>query len=88
MLLAQDCKKEEELMFERRTALTVMRVQNLINRDPGCIILGEELGKPPQSGSGNMKKAKLVFKGNKINRKFVTLSQTHFRWFDSIESFN
>lgn len=40
-------------MFERRTALTVMRIQNLIQRRPGCIVLSGQIFKPSNQGSFN-----------------------------------
>ena len=41
MLLAQDAEEEKDLLIERRTALVVLRVQNVINKSPRAIVLKE-----------------------------------------------
>ena len=41
MLLAQDAEEEKDLLIERRTALVVLRVQNMINKNPRAVVLNE-----------------------------------------------
>ena len=45
MLLAQNCDKEGNLMNERRTALTVQRIQDQIDYKPNSIIYAESIYK-------------------------------------------
>ena len=45
MLLAQDTTQESDLMYERRNALVVLRVQNQINLNPRSLVLKEVLYK-------------------------------------------
>lgn len=45
MLLAQDATEESELYLERRTALNVMRIQNLISHKPKGFVLKEIIHK-------------------------------------------
>ena len=45
MLLAQDAEQEKDLVYERRNALVVLRVQNIINMNPRSLVLKECLYK-------------------------------------------
>ena len=56
MLLAQDTEEEAELLIERRTALVVLRVTNLINTNPRGLILKDRLYKQGDSINKNVSK--------------------------------
>lgn len=43
MLIAQDCKEEKDLNEERRAALVVLRVSNIVNRNLAGYIFADQL---------------------------------------------
>ena len=65
-------------MYERRTALTVMRIQNLIERRPTSVVFMEEIMKPSNQGKMKSKIRKTI-----MVKKWVTLSQTHLKWYNT-----
>jgi len=69
MKLAQDTEEEAELLQERRSALVVLRVQNLINNNPRALVLKELLYK--QGDAVN----------KKVEKRIVTLTQFELKWF-------
>ena len=74
MLLAQNCEEEGDLMDERRTALTVQRIQNKINSNPNCIIYTDSVLKQREpSGKGLHSEV------------FLTLNQFELTWYESEE---
>ena len=58
MLLAQDAEEEKDLLIERRTALVVLRVQNVINKSPRAVVLKDHAYK--QGSQVNQKVSKRI----------------------------
>ena len=69
MLLAQDAEEEKDLLIERRTALVVLRVQNVINKSPRAVVLKEHAYK-----QGNQV-------NQKVSKRILTLTQFELRWY-------
>lgn len=56
MLLAQDTVEEKDLLYERRSALVVLRVQNQINQNPRGYVLNDLLYKQGEALNKNVEK--------------------------------
>ena len=72
MLLAQNCDKEGNLMNERRTALTVQRIQDQIDYKPNSIIYAEFIYK--------LNRTKKV-------EKYITLNQFQLNLYQNKENY-
>ena len=69
MLLAEDKDAESKLLYERRNALVVLRVQNLINMNPRGLVLKECLYKQGDAINKN------------VSKRLCSLTQFSLKWY-------